>query len=181
MTGTMSASFLFVLVSVAVFTLPQTILLAVVACVVQSVLRARRRPRLVQVSFNMAAWAIASGAAYRIAHGLAQDRDGRLIILLPVAAAVFFVANTFLVSGVLSLLEHKSLFQVWQQCYLWTFPYYLAGSALAALVVETGRTQGWAMSLVILPLMYLLYLFYKACVHHIAGTVRAAGSPLTSA
>lgn len=176
MTGTMSASFLFVLVSVAVFSLAETVFLASVASVVQCVVRSRKRPRLVQVAFNMATWAISSGASYRVAHWFAKDRDGRLVILLPVAACLFFVTNTFLISGVLSLIDHKSVFQTWQQCYLWTFPYYLAGSALGALTVETGRTQGWPMSLLILPIMYLLYLFYRACVQRITGAAPIAES-----
>ena len=175
MTGTMSPSFLFVLVSVAVFSLSETVLLATVASVVQCVLRSRKRPRLVQVAFNVATWAVASGATYRVAHWFAQDRDGRLIVLLPVAACSFFVGNTFLVSGVLSLVDRKSLFQTWQQCYLWTFPYYLVGSALAALAVETGRTEGWQMSLLILPILYFLYLFYRTCVHRITGALSTAG------
>ena len=173
MTGTMAANFPFVLVSVAVFSLSETVLLATVACAIQCFAKARRRPRLVQVAFNVAAWAISSGASYRISHWLARDKDGMLIVLLPVAACLFFVMNTFLVSGVLSLVEKKPLFKAWQHCYLWVFPFYLVGSAIAGLVVETGRTQGWRMSLFILPLLYMVYLFYRTCVTRFSAETAA--------
>lgn len=171
MAGTMSMGFLFVLVAVAVFTLGETVLMAAVAAMIQCCLRTRRRPKVVQVAFNVATWAISSGMSYRIAHWFANERKGRLIILIPVAASLFFVANTLLISGVLSLLDGIPLFRLWQQCYFWTFPYYLAGSAIAALAVETGRTQGWRMSLLLLPAMYLLYAFYRTCVQRMAPAI----------
>lgn len=64
----------------------------------------------------------------------------------------------------LSLLQGKSLFGVWQQCYLWSFPYYLVGAPIAGLAVATNRSAGWVMSLSILPLMGLVYVFYRICV-----------------
>lgn len=170
-TGTMSMAFLFVLVAVAVFTICETVLMAAGAAMAQCCLRTRSRPKVVQVAFNVAAWAISSGVSYRISHWFAKDRAGRLIILMPVAACLFFVANTFLISGVLSLIDGRPLFKVWQQCYLWTFPYYLAGSGVAGLAVETGRTQGWPMSLLMVPAMYLLYLFYQTCVQRMTAAI----------
>jgi len=91
-----------------------------------------------------------------------------------VAAAFYFTADTMLISGVLALVQGKSLFTIWQQCYLWSFPYYLAGAAIAGLVVTTNRAAGWAVSLSILPLMCLVYVFYRICVARIAPSVVAA-------
>src|ERR1035438_2244411 len=155
-TGTISVNFLFILIAVAEFTFPGTVLLASVACVVQCLWRPKSRPRLVQVAFNVATLALSSGAAYRLSHAFA-GADAHLGVLLAVAAAFYFAADTLLISGVLSLVQNKSLFAVWQQCYLWSFPYYLVGAAIAALAVETDRSLGWVMSLLILPLMYLVY------------------------
>jgi hypothetical protein len=180
MTGTMSMAFLFVLVAVAVFTLSETVLMAAVAAAVQCCLRTRLRPKVVQVAFNVAAWTISSGMSYRISHWFAKNRDERLIVLMPVAACLFFVANTLLISGVLSMVDGKPLFRMWQHCYLWTFPYYLAGSAIAALTVEAGRTEGWRMSLLILPAMYLLYLFYRTCVQRMAPAVSETQSTIAN-
>ena len=174
-TGTISVNFLFILIAIAVFTFAETVLLASAACIVQCLWRPRSRPRLVQVSFNVATLAISSGAAYRLSHFFAGRPAAHLGVLLAVAASFYFTADTLLISGVLSLVQGKSLFAVWQQCYLWSFPYYLAGAAIAALAVETDRALGWVMSLLILPLMYLVYVFYRICVERLAGT--SVGAP----
>ena len=169
-TGTISVNFLLILIAVALFTFSETVLLASVACILQCLWRPRSRPRLVQVSFNVATLAISSGASYRISHLFAGSPAQHLGVLLAVAAAFYFTADTLLVSGVLSLVQGKSLFAVWQQCYLWSFPYYLAGAAIAGLAVSTSRSAGWVMSLLILPVMYLVYVFYRICVERVAGT-----------
>jgi MASE9 len=166
--GTFSVSFLFVLISVAVFSFSETVLLASVACIVQCFWKARRRPRLVQVSFNVSVLAISSGLSYRVAHLFAGSKEVHLAVLLSVATCFYFTANTMLTSGVLSLIEGKSLFHIWQQSYVWTFPYYLVGAGIAALVVEAGRTMGWATAMLVLPVMYLVYVFYRLCVEKMA-------------
>ena len=175
-TGTISVNFLFILVAIALFTFPETVLLASLACMVQCLWRAKSRPRIVQLSFNIATLAISSGASYRLSHLVAGSPSPHTGVLLAVAAAFYFTADTMLVSGVIALVQGKSLFAVWQQCYLWSFPYYLAGAAIAALVVETNRELGWAMSLLILPLMYLVYVFYRIGVGRLGGGSVTAAS-----
>src|SRR5215510_1688760 len=64
-TGTMSVNFLFVLITIAAFSFSETVILASTACIVQCCWRPRKRPRCIQVLFNMAALAISSGTAYR--------------------------------------------------------------------------------------------------------------------
>jgi hypothetical protein len=167
LTGTMSVNFFFILISIAVFTFSETVLLTALACVVQCTCRTTRRPKLVQVAFNVATLVISSALAYRAAHYLTGGSESHLGVMLALAAFLYFTANTFLVSGVLFLVERKPLMGVWQQCYLWTFPYYLVGASIAALVVFTSRSVGWAMSLLVLPLMYLVYLFYRMCVERL--------------
>ena len=163
-TGTISVNFLFILIAIGMFSFAETVLLASAACIVQCLWRTRSRPSLVQVSFNVAALAISSGAAYRLSHLLAGTERAHSAVLLTVAATFYFTADTMLVSGVLALIQDKSLFAVWQQCYLWSFPYYLVGAAIAGLTIETNRALGWEMSLLILPVMYLVYVFYRICV-----------------
>jgi hypothetical protein len=167
-TGTMSVNFLFILVAVAVFSFSETILLAALACVVQCLWKARRRPRLLQLSFNVAALALSSGLSYRLSHLLTRSNKVSLALLLTTGACIYYTANTLLISGVLSLVEGKPLFALWKQCYMWSFVYYLAGAAIAGLVVTTGEVAGWVMSLPILPSMYLVYVFYRLTVERLA-------------
>src|SRR4051794_36030919 len=108
-TGTISANFLFVLISVALFTLAETVMLASLACVVQCLWRPKSRPRLVQLSFNVAVLALSSGASYRLAHLFAGTQAAHLSILLAVAVAFYFTSDTLLISGVLALVQKKPL------------------------------------------------------------------------
>jgi hypothetical protein len=166
--GTISLNFLFVLISTAVFSFTETVLLASVACIVQCMWKTKSRPKLIQVAFNVATLAISSGISYRLAHAIADQRENNLLVLLALSACFYFMANTLLVSGVLSLLEAKPLINVWKQCYLWSFPYYLVGAVIAGLIVACGQTMGWAMPLCILPLMFMVYTFYRTCVSRLA-------------
>ena len=74
-------------------------------------------------------------------------------------------------------MDNKPLMQVWRQCYLWSFPYYLAGAAVAGLLVASSRSVGWATSLLILPIMYLVYVFYGMCVERLG---ESTASPRTA-
>jgi hypothetical protein len=166
--GTISVNFLFVLISTAVFSFSETVILAGAASLVQSFWKARRRPRFVQVAFNVAALAVSSGIAYRAAHSLADGRENSTLLLLPLAACFYFTSNTLLVSGVLSLIDSKPLLHVWKQCYLWSFPYYLVGAAIAGLIVLCATAMGWAIPLLILPLMFMVHIFYRTYVARVA-------------
>ena len=132
------------------------------AALIQSVWEAQRRPKLVQVVFNMAALAIAIGVAYWGSHFvLAAVHTDSLTVLLALAACLFFLTNTGLVTTVISLVEERPFRKVWQQCHAWAFPYYLVGAAIAGLVVASGRSAGWKPALLVLPMMYLVYLYYR--------------------
>jgi hypothetical protein len=163
-TGTMSVNFLFILIGIADFTIAETLTMGCAAIVIQCIWRTRLQPRPIQVAFNVAALAISIAAAYQVSHFvLVLARAESLSALLVIAACTFFLANTLLVSGVLCLVEGQPLKKIWQQCYLWSFPYYLAGCAIAGLVTVSGRSLGWEPALLLLPLMYLTYTFYRLC------------------
>src|SRR5262245_17916071 len=108
--GTISLQFLFVLLAVAQLTLCETLILGCLGTLMQSVWKARTRPRLVQVAFNIAALAISMVAAYIGSHALAQPSN--LPALLASAACIYYAANAGLVSLVLSLVGGRPFYQV---------------------------------------------------------------------
>jgi hypothetical protein len=71
-----------------------------------------------------------------------------------------------MVATVLCLVESRPLLHVWQNCYFWSFPYYLVGSAAAGLMTATCRSAGWQASLLVLPMTGLVYLTYRLHVSH---------------
>jgi hypothetical protein len=168
-TGTISVNFLFILIGIADFTLAETMTMGCAAILVQCIWRTKQRPQAVQVLFNVAALALSIGVAYQLSHFVLNlARADSLSALLALAACVYFLSNTLLISGVLCLIERKPLKKIWQQCYLWTFPYYLVGSAIAGLVTVSSRAVGWEASLLMLPLMYLVYVFYRLYLARVA-------------
>lgn len=160
--GTISVNFVFILMALTQLSLVETLTIAFGATVVQCLWRTKTRPKIVQVLFNTSTVIVSSALAYLVAHAV-PGRDHPFIALAP-AATVFFVMDTGMVSLVLALLSKSTLLGVWKQCHLWAFPYYLVGAAIAAAVEQSRQTVGWRVSLLTLPVMYLIYCYYKLCV-----------------
>ena len=74
---------------------------------------------------------------------------------------MYVVLNTGLVSLVISLADECSLKEVWPSCYEWTFPYFLVGAAVAGLASAAGHATNWGVTLLVVPVMYFVYVYYK--------------------
>lgn len=132
-TGTMSMSFLFVLIGAAEFSLGETLLVGVLGMLVQTVYHAKKRPMAVQVVFSLASMACSVEIAY-VAYRLFGLQSTML------SAAAFFVANTLLIAMVIALTEEKNVWQVWRDAYFWTFPNYLQAQPQPGL---SPSPSGW--------------------------------------
>jgi hypothetical protein len=162
LTGTMSVGFVLVLLSISELTLPETMLIACSGVVVQCLWRAKPMPASVQVLFSASAVAISLLLAYECSRLVRSQLHAEPIpIILAVSTCLYFMANSLLVSGVLSAVRREPLHAVWQQCYLFASPYYLLGGAVAGLIAASSREFGWKPALSILPVMGLIYLFYR--------------------
>jgi hypothetical protein len=170
--GTISVNFVFILMALTQFSLAETLTIAFAATLVQCLWRPKTRPKLAQVLFNTSTVLISTALAYASAHAVTAH-DHPFIALAP-AATAFFVMNTGMISLVLALLSKSTLLAVWKQCHLWAFPYYLVGAAIAAAVVQSSQSVGWRLSLLALPVMYLIYAYYKLCVSSHETQARAS-------
>ena len=171
LTGTMSLNFLFILMGVSQLSFSETLALGAIATVTQCVWKNRTRPSIPQVLFNISALTMAITSAHFIYHlPQIQEVNGKLPVLLALAACFFFLTNTVLVATVLSLVETKPFAKIWQQCYIWSFPYYLVGAGIAGLVSISSVYVGWRTALLILPIMYLTYLHYRLFVERQVAT-----------
>jgi hypothetical protein len=176
-TGTMSIGFVLVLFGISELTLPETMLIACAGVVAQCLWRATRRPALVQLLFNVSAVAVSLIVAYECSQFVrTQFHAESISIVLAVATCLYFVANSLLVSGVISLTGREPVRAIWQQCYLFAFPYYLLGGAVAGLMAASGRELGWKPPLLMLPLMGLTFLFYRFYLARLATLPAAAVS-----
>jgi len=159
-TGSMSVNFLFLLLGVLELSFSETMALGCAAVVVQCF--DRDRPIPIHVAFNVCSTALAIAAtfaSYRFS--FFHRMVGNPSTLLFLAACTYFIANTVPVAAVISLTEHKSLRKIWADCYFWSFPYYLVGAGVAGLMSWLHDFTDWQTSLLILPVVYLIYRSYR--------------------
>ena len=160
--ATLSVNFLFILVGIVQFSLPEAIALGVAGTIVQCLWRPRTRPKAVRIAFSTCSIAMAVMAAHTVFHGPLKPVLGELHpLLFGLAACTYFVVNTVLVAGVIALTERKSIYQTWYQTYFWILPYHLAAASVAWLIVVLTSQDSWIAALVLFPLVYFVYRSYK--------------------
>lgn len=158
--GTMSVSYVFVLLSLMDFSFPETTAVACLAILVQSLWRTRTRPRPLQVGFNLGSMTIAVTVGYAVYHLIPLGGQA-LPIRVALAATAYFLTNTLSVAGVVALTETRSVRKIWQECYFWSFPYYLVGGAIAAIFSICNRNLGWQTVFLGLPVVYVIFRSYR--------------------
>jgi hypothetical protein len=159
---TISINFVFILMGIALFSFSETVLIGLGGALVQSLWKTQQRPRLVQVLFNGACLTVCTATAFWASHGfLAILGLNSMAAMMALGACSYVVLNTGLISLVISLAEQRSLKEVWPSCYEWTFPYFLVGAAVAGLASAAGHTTNWGVTLLVVPVMYFVYVYYR--------------------
>jgi PAS domain S-box-containing protein len=161
-TGTMSVLFLFLLAGTVELGPAETMFIGATCVIVQSFWHARVRPKVVHLLFSVANITIAVFACYFVYHlPILVTASTQSAFRLALAAAVFFVVNTFPIAAVIALTEDKSLGKVWKECYCWSFPYYLVGAAIVGVFTFSNRMFDWQVWVLILPVVYVIYRSYR--------------------
>lgn len=174
---TISTNFVFILIGIALFSFGETAVVALGGALVQSLWKAQQPPKAVQVLFNGACLTVCAAAAYWISHqASAMLNFSSVAVMMVLGACVYVALNTGLVSLVISLAERCSLKQVWPSCYEWTFPYFLVGAAVAGLASVAGHGTNWGVTLLVVPVMYCTYVYYRM---HIVRVVLASISSVS--
>ncbi len=161
-TGTMSVSYIFILTGVAELTEGQTFMLGLTSALVQIYWKAKKRPKIHQVLFNLAVIAV----AMRVSHAafqspIALTLGGSLPVKLLLATMGYFLANTFPIACAISLTERRSLPVIWKECYFWAFPYYLLAATIVGIINWVNINLGWQFSLLALPVAWVLFRSYR--------------------
>ena len=159
---TISINFVFILIGIALFSFSETVLIGLGGAIVQSLWKTQQRPKLVQVLFNGACLTVSSAAAFWASHGVLVILGlNSMAAMMVLGLCVYVALNTGLVSLVISLAEERSLKEVWLSCYEWTFPYFLVGAAVAGLASASGHATNWGVTLLVVPVMYFVYVYYR--------------------
>lgn len=158
--GTYSLSFVSTLVGLRFFSLPETLIALSVGALVQTYWKTKKRPTPVQAAFNVANLSVSTGLAFLVwrqgfTEGVLLYRPALLVLV----TIVFFLANTLIVSGILALLEGKSLRLVCREWYPWSFPYYLTGACIIGLLPDQHQTFRPESLWLLIPMLYLLHFY----------------------
>ena len=156
--GSLSVSYVFVLIGVLEMSLGETLAMGSSMAIVGSLLNSRFQARAIQVIFNVASLMVASAASWGAFQGAAAIGGvGHPAGQLALAAFTYYALNTFSVAMVIALTESKSITGVWRENFAWAFPYYILGAAVAGLTAYAGRLYGWQTSVLVLPVVYAVY------------------------
>lgn len=160
--GTLSVFYIFTLVGVLEMSLPETLLIGVVSTLAQFYWKPARQLKLVQLVFNLSQVTVSSGAAYgvyKLVSIYVLHAPGPLALLF--AAIAYYLCNTAAMSTIIGLTEDKPIRKVWRESYVWSFPYYMVGAAIAGIVSFLNAHIGWQAALLVLPPIYLMYRSYR--------------------
>lgn len=151
----------------------ETVVIAALAGLVQSIWQPKQgRLTNLQILFNVATLALASGSAYAVSHAVAAPKSLGLFL---VAATVFQLVNVLTVSGVLCLVAGDSLRRIWQNCHFWSYPYHLAGAGLAAVWSQTeSATATGSLAVLCAVMLYLMSVFYGELTRRVGLPVKTA-------
>lgn len=174
--GIMSVNLPFLLIVSVRLSGGESLLIAALASLVQSIPAVKSRTSFIQALFNSATITNAVAAA-SLAFGFAAHRDLGAPLSVAGAGAAFFLANTAQVALVLCLAEGKDLFRIWRDMARLSTPYYVLSAGIAAVICTAIQFALWTEALALLPLMYSIYTSYRLYF----ATPAAAAPPTVSA
>jgi hypothetical protein len=167
---TISINFVFILIGIALFSFGETVLIGLGGALVQSLWKTQTRPKAVQVFFNAACLTVCTAAAFWVSHSVPPMLGlSSVAVMMVLGAGVYLLLNTGFVSLVISLAEGRSLKEIWCSCYEWTFPYFLAGAAVAGLASAASHGTNLGVALLVASAMYFVYVYYR--MHIVRGVL----------
>jgi len=159
---TMAAHFLFVLIGIVELGRSETILMASAASLVQTFWHAEGRPRGIHVAFNVASMGLAAAATFDACRrNWVTQTTQEMAVMLLLAATVFFIVSTVQVAIMTALTEKKSAWHEWKENHFWSFPAYVVGAAAASLIDIVSKYIGWQTSMLVIPVLYLIFNSHK--------------------
>jgi diguanylate cyclase (GGDEF)-like protein/putative nucleotidyltransferase with HDIG domain len=156
--GAISLNFVLIMLSLVELTTPQTLFLAVASTASQTVWNAKDRVKPVHVLFNTTCVALTVLASAWIYHKPWFMRVPESELLrLTLAGVTYFIVNNVPIAIVIALTEGLGIRTVIRSVCDWLFFFYLVGVSAAEIVHTATQRLGWALSLALLPPLYLVY------------------------
>ncbi len=159
--GTMSVSFLVIILAIAELSIGEAALIGSASTLLQCLYKTKNQIRWFQVAFSVCGTCNAISVAYLATQRIKGWVSHNILLELSTAAFVYFVFNTSPVAGIIALTAKRSFLAVWRECYFWSLPYFVLGAALVANLVYLKQVAGWQSFLMVMPLMYWVYHSYS--------------------
>jgi len=161
MSSSMSGNLPVILLAVTQLGLFASLLVAVTAAVAQSY-SGGNKTKAVQFVFNACTLLNAAGLAYLVYHSqFFAARSSAHTMSLVLAAATYFLANTAPVASIIGLTEGGNPFALWHKVFLWSFPNYVIGAGLTAIVSAFTTVSGLTAMATLLAVLFAVYQSYK--------------------
>ena len=165
MPSSMSGNLPVIMLGVTQLGLFASLLVAVTAAVAQSYGSGANKTKPVQFVFNACTLMNAAGLAYLVYHSqIFGSFTAAHTMSLVLAAGTYFLANTAPVASIIGLTEGGNPFALWHKVFLWSFPNYLIGAGLTAIVSAFTTVSGLATVATLLAVLYGVYQSYKVYV-----------------
>jgi diguanylate cyclase (GGDEF)-like protein/putative nucleotidyltransferase with HDIG domain len=165
--GALSLNFIFVLLSLAELSLPETLVVGCCSILAESMWPSHSRRPQFETVFELASGAVAIALAWTVLHALAWRGHVDSPLTLAAGAAVYYVTNTLQIASMVALTQKRAFGGVWMDCYFWVLPFYLLGTVLAGAFGWIGRAAGWSLAMASLPLVIFGYRSYRRFLHRL--------------
>jgi energy-converting hydrogenase Eha subunit A len=162
MSSSMSGNLPVILLGVTQLGLFASLLVAVTAAIAQSYSSGGNKTKPVQFVFNACTLMNAAGLAYLVYHSqIFGTFTAAHTMSLILAAATYFLANTAPVASIIGLTEGGNPFALWHKVFLWSFPNYVIGAGLTAIVSAFTTASGLASIAALMAVLFAIYQSYK--------------------
>jgi hypothetical protein len=181
MTSSMSGNLPVILLGVTQLGLFGSLLVAFTAAVSQSYTSGKNKTKPVQFVFNACTLMNAAGLAYLAYHSqMFAALSAAHTMSLVLAAVTYFLANTAPVASIIGLTEGGNPLVLWHKVFLWSFPNYVIGAGLTAIVSAFTTVSGLATIAALMTVLFAVYQSYKMYVGkadqtQLQGMAMAAG------
>jgi hypothetical protein len=175
--GNMSVNLPFLLTAAVNLSAAEAVVITCISTAVQCWPRKNARFNAQQMAFNLSMMVFATSAATLIFHAVVQSpmwwQSSTLGLVL--ATGTLFVAQTAPVAGIVALSEAKPAGNIWFSLAQLSFPYYVVGAGVTAMVQAMTSHLGWGLALAVFPVMYVIHRSYRMYFSAMAETLRPEG------
>lgn len=161
--GTLSMNYVVIFIVLLRMGPDAALVVALASTTGQCVISAKSKLRWYQVLFSVAGIPLPLLSANLALHTpLLQGLDPTGWPALLAAAFAYFAVNTLTVAGIISLTTGEGVWETWRASYLWTWPQYLVGGAIAGIAnYYMGKNLTWGALVISAPTIYLVYRSYS--------------------